>query len=116
MLRGLSTTARRAAVAASAVPARAVSTAAPTTARRVATLQASGDLSGCVLVDVQPERGIATLTLNRPKAFNALNRDVVRDLRLVFKAASFDDEVGGSRITALKAERTAHTIPSRPYS
>jgi len=44
-----------------------------------------------VLVDVQ--QGVATLTMNRPKALNALNTDLAAELTTALKAADADDAV-----------------------
>ena len=41
-------------------------------------------LSDAVLFNRDPVRGIGVVTINRPKAFNALNRDVVANLQHIF--------------------------------
>jgi enoyl-CoA hydratase/3-hydroxyacyl-CoA dehydrogenase len=43
--------------------------------------------------------GIATLTINRPDALNALNEEVVRQLTAAFRAAAADPRVRGIAIT-----------------
>jgi enoyl-CoA hydratase/3-hydroxyacyl-CoA dehydrogenase len=47
------------------------------------------------LVRTELERGIATLTINRPDAMNALNEDVVNQLEAAFDAAAADPAVAG---------------------
>lgn len=47
------------------------------------------------LVKRRVEQGIATLTINRPDAMNALNEEVVRQLRAAFDAVVADDAVRG---------------------
>lgn len=48
---------------------------------------------------VQIERRIATLTLTRPQALNALNAAVLRGIRLFFTAAEHREDVGAVIIT-----------------
>lgn len=45
-----------------------------------------------LVVDVD-EEGIACVTINRPKALNALNQDVLDELGMVLEALAADDEV-----------------------
>merc|ERR1719460_629083 len=46
-----------------------------------------------LLCDIDPERAIATLTINRPKAFNALNTPVVLALRARYDELEQDERV-----------------------
>jgi enoyl-CoA hydratase len=45
-------------------------------------------------VVVEKENNIAVLSINRPKALNALNYDTLTDIKTAVKALSKDDEVG----------------------
>lgn len=45
------------------------------------------------------ERGIATVTINRPKKLNALNDEVLNELADVFKAIQVNDDVKGVIVT-----------------
>lgn len=46
-----------------------------------------------ILYDVEPTTGVATITLNRPSLFNALNLDMARELMLATIAADEDPGV-----------------------
>jgi enoyl-CoA hydratase len=50
-----------------------------------------------LLVDIEDR--IATVTINRPEKRNALNNQVLDDLRAVFEALQDDDNIGGVVIT-----------------
>jgi 2-(1,2-epoxy-1,2-dihydrophenyl)acetyl-CoA isomerase len=50
-----------------------------------------------VLLDIS--EGIATLTLNRPEALNAINMDLIRDVRAAVKCVNEDSSVGALLIT-----------------
>jgi enoyl-CoA hydratase/carnithine racemase len=60
---------------------------------RAALRPLSTSAEGTLLVDIDEERAIATLTINRPKALNALNTDVVLQIRDQYKELSNDDRV-----------------------
>ena len=59
----------------------------------VTTLSNGETLSGAVRFEPNAEKGTAIVTLNRPKALNALNKHVVHDLRKIFHAVSYDSDV-----------------------
>ena len=43
---------------------------------------------------LQKENGIGTLSINRPEALNALNPDIMRELKAAVEAVAADDEIG----------------------
>ena len=56
-------------------------------------IRALSSATDSLLIDIDEERAIATLTINRPKAFNALNTDVVLALRDAYNTLAQDDRV-----------------------
>ena len=60
-------------------------------AQRAALSGGAGD--SALLTSVDAETGVALLTINRPKAFNALNTDVILQLRAALKQLDEDDRV-----------------------
>ena len=90
MLAGLAAR-RSASSSASSSPARP---AAAVLARSLCSSASGASASDAVLLtDIDEERGIATLTINRPKALNALNTEVVMGLRDQYALLGADDRV-----------------------
>ena len=56
-------------------------------------IRALSSATDSLLIDIDADRAIATLTINRPKAFNALNTDVVLALRDAYETLAQDDRV-----------------------
>src|SRR4051812_16647344 len=57
-----------------------------------------------LIVRIQDARGVATLTLNRPQAFNALSEAMLADLQREFDAIASDESV---RVVVIAAEGKA---------
>ncbi|MHA1939018.1 MAG: enoyl-CoA hydratase/isomerase family protein, partial [Candidatus Thorarchaeota archaeon] len=56
-------------------------------------------MSNDVLYEV--EDGVATITINRPEKYNALNKDVVDAMRSFFQKAEEDSEVRVAILTGI---------------
>lgn len=63
------------------------------------------------------ERRVATITLNRPEALNAVNADMMEEIRQALEGAGYDKEVGAIIITgagrAFSAGGDVKTMPER---
>ena len=88
-------------------------------ARRAFT-SASSASDGVLLTDVDENRAIATLTINRPRALNALNTEVVLALKNAYDTLGQDDRVRALVLTgsqkAFAAGAARHDSASEDFS